>query len=465
MTIPAHRRLAGLIQSVRFETLPPAAVHAAKRHILDSLGCLIGALHSDPPLAVLGIVDSLGGRPAATVIGTLLKTSAPLAALANGTALRYFDFNDTFNSSTPGGGHNTAHPSGNLPAVLAAGEAAGRSGADVIAALVAAYEVQLRLCEFAGEPSLRNRGWHNTTNLAFSAAGAAALLMSGDEETIAQAMAICATHQNTLSQLQEGAMATIKASADAWMAKSAIEAALLAAGGLTGPEEIFEGEHGWEKSVAGKVDYEGLLSPLGDFRLLKVRIKPFAAVGPAMAPIQAAVDLYDEDLDDSQIDKVTVFVPEALFENPATHEERRHPTNKEAADHSLFYCVAVALLEGNCGEAQYHHEKLASDQVHALCDKIAIEADAEFTAARGAGLGTGGAVRVQMKDGWVLEKRHKYPPGHPQNPLSDSQLERKFDDLAAVLFSSGRRDAIKKAVWSLDKAGQISDLMALLATK
>jgi 2-methylcitrate dehydratase len=464
MTLPVHRRLAGLVHSIRLETLPPEVIHAAKRHILDSLGCLVGATHGDPPQAVLGMVDSLGGRPAATVIGTQLKTSAPLAAFANGTALRYMDFNDSFNASR-GGGHNTAHPSGNLPAVLAAAEAAGRSGADVIAALVAAYEVQLRLCESAGEPSLRKRGWHNTINLAFSASAAAALLMSGDEETIAQAMAISATHQNTLSQFQEGAMATMKATADGWMAKAAIEAALLAAAGLTGPEEIFEGKAGWAASVAGQIDYDSLLAPLGDYRFLKVRFKPFAAVGPAMAPIQAAVDLYNGGIDDQAVDKVTVFIPDAVFENPITSEERRHPVNKEAADHSLFYCVAIALLEGNCGEAQYHHEKLASAKVHALCDKITMAGDPEFTAARGAGLGSGGAVRVQMKDGRVLEKRHNHPPGHPQNPLSDSQIERKFDDLAAVLFSASRRDAIKQAVWNLDKAGQISELMGLLATK
>jgi 2-methylcitrate dehydratase len=454
----AHQRLAALVHDVRFDGLPADVVNRAKSAIVDSLGCLIGGFAGGPTAAVRNVVADFGGRPASTVIGTTTKTSAPLAALANGTALRYLDFNDACVFDRPGG-NNTGHPSGNLPVALAMAEAYGRSGRDVIAALVAAYEVQMRLCEYAGEPSLRKRGWHNTTNLAFSTAAAAARLIKDDPALIAQAMAIAVSHQHTLSQLQEGAMATIKASADGWVAKAGVEAAALAAAGLTGPEQLFEGKAGWEKAVAGVIDYDGLLAPLGDFRILKANLKPFAAVGPAQAPIQAAVDVFQSGrVKAGEVEKIVVRVPAVLLESPNTSEARRYPQNKETADHSIFYCVAIALLEGNCSEEQYVPEKLASPAVRDLLAKVSIIADEELTA-----LNSGGAVAVHLRGGQVAESRYTVPPGHPRNPLNDAQIGLKFDGLTSHYYSEARRAAIKQAVRNLDRADRIDDLIALLA--
>src|SRR6516165_2078519 len=147
-SVTVLERLAALVHSVTFDTLPPEVVSAAKERILDTLGCAYGALESDVGRAARQIAADCGGAPQATLIGTGEKTSAPLATLVNGSLLRYLDSNDYYFSRDP------AHPSGNLAVALAIGEREHRSGRDLIAALVAAYEVQLRLCDFAGEPSL-----------------------------------------------------------------------------------------------------------------------------------------------------------------------------------------------------------------------------------------------------------------------------------------------------------------------
>ena len=118
--------------------------------------------------AVRRMASDCGGTAQATLIGTGEKTSAPLATLVNGSLLRYLDSNDYYFSRDP------AHPSGNLAVALAVGEREHRSGRDMIAALVAAYEIHLRLCDFAGEPSLWRRGWHHGTNAQFSSAATAA---------------------------------------------------------------------------------------------------------------------------------------------------------------------------------------------------------------------------------------------------------------------------------------------------
>jgi 2-methylcitrate dehydratase len=378
--------------------------------------------------------------------------------------MRYLDFNDSYRSAWKEGvGYNTAHPSsGNLPTALAVGEANACSGSAVIAALVAGYEVQLRLCDFAGKPCLRKRGWHNTANLAYSTAAIASRLLSLPQEITAHAMAISASHQNTLAQLQEGSVASIKATADGWVAKGGIEATLMAREGLTGPQQIFEGPAGWGETVAGEVDYEGLLAPLdGTFRISRARIKPFAAVGPAMAPIQAAVDLYEQGHSADNIDHVVVKLPQAVFSNPITCEARRYPATREAADHSIYYCVAIALLEGNCSEPQYAPDKLNSQRVRGLLTRIKLEADAEFTALQAEA--NGGGVEIVLKDDTTHERRYPIPPGHPKNPLSEAQLDRKFKGLTEHLLSKQQQDRIASAVRELDLFETIAEPMAMLS--
>ena len=145
-------RLAELVHSIRYQDLPPEVVQATKRVILDTLACAAGALRSEPAAIVRGVAHQLGGNPEATLIGGG-KTSCVLATLVNGTLMRYLDNNDYYF------GLDSGHPSGNLAPALAVAEKAGRSGADVIAALVAAYEIQIRLCDCVSAPGISARGW------------------------------------------------------------------------------------------------------------------------------------------------------------------------------------------------------------------------------------------------------------------------------------------------------------------
>ena len=449
--------LAHLAHGVRFDDLPPAVLDYARTLILDSIGCLLGGVGSEPAQAVRQVARKLGGRPDATIIGTQERSSPALAAFCNGAALRFLDFNDACSF------RDAAHPSGNLPPLLAIAEAKQRSGRELVAALVAAYEIHLRLCEFAGEPSLAVRGWHNTTNLQIAAAAAVSRLLSGDVENTAQAIAIAATHGNTLAQIQRGEIGAIKATADGWVAKAAVEAAMLADAGVTGPDRIFEGDAGWGMAVAGAVDYAGLLAPNGEFRFMRSRIKAYASVGPSMAPVQAAVDLHvSGEADPSRIGEIIVRLPQQVVDSPSVDERKRYPGNRETADHSYHYCVAIALLEGACGPAQFDEDRLRSPIVRELLGKVRIEADDEFTHLRAQGV-SGGSVELVFRDGSRVETRVPYPPGHARNPFTPAQLEAKFDALASPHFDPQRRAAIKRAVRTLDACDDVREFVALLA--
>ncbi len=435
-------------------TLAPALAERAKALVLDSLGCLLGGLASTPAGAARQAAAAMGGVAECTAPG-LGRTSAPLAVLANGTALRFLDANDYLFGRDP------AHPSGVLPVALACAERGGLSGAALLQALVAGYEVHLRLALHAGSPNLWGRGFHHSTNLGFAAAACAARLLGLDAGQAAHAMAIAGTHAVTLAQLQSGGIANIKASAEAFTAKTGLEAALLAQAGITGPAAILEGPFGWVKAVAGEADLAAITAPFGAPWLLEqVCIKPYAAVATAMAPVQAALDLYAQGVRAADIVAVTVKLPRFPLGTPSAAPDRRFPLTRESADHSFWYCACIALLDGACGEAQFDMARLADPALRRLLDCTELEEDAALTANWPA---AGGAVSVRLQDGRELDCRHAWPPGHPRNPLPRATLEAKFHDYADPVLGQARAAALAEAVWALEDCADIRDLMGMLA--
>lgn len=459
--------LAGVVHSVHYDDLPPEVIRAAKALVLDTLGCAYGGLHSDVATAVRRMAADCGGTPQSTLIGSGEKTSAAMATFVNGSLLRYLDCNDYYFARDP------AHPSGNVAVALAVGEREKRSGKDFIAALVAAYEVHLRLCEYAGEPSLWKRGWHHGTNAQFSTAALAARLSGNDPARTAHAMAIAGSHQNTLAQLQSGAISMIKATAEAWVAKAGVEAALLAGLGVTGPLQLMEGANGWAATVAGTVDFEQLTAPVsGRYRLLETSIKPYPAVATALAPIRAAIELHRTGAQhgamakegkpwSADIEKMVVRLPGFALGTPSAHPGRRYPAGIESAQHSFYYCAAIALLDGACGAAQFKDDRLADATVHELLGKVELVEDTDLNTLWPQA--AGGAVDLYMRDGTVRSHRCPYPPGHPRLPLQDDELADKFYGYAGPVLTPVRARALHAAIHNLEDCANLGDLAALLA--
>ena len=447
------------VQMLAAQALAPVALDAAlaaqaKALLLDSLGCMLGGVASAPATAARAAAAAMGGTPECTAPG-LGRTSAALAVLANGTALRFLDANDYLFGRDP------AHPSGVVPVALACAERGGLSGRALLEALVAAYEVHLRLAVHAGAPNLWGRGFHHSTNLGFAAAACAARLLGLDVDQAAHAMAIAGTHAVTLAQLQSGGIANIKASAEAYTAKTGLEAALLAQAGITGPAAILEGPYGWVKAVAGEADLAAITAPFGaPWLLSQVCIKPYAAVATAMAPVQAALDLHAQGVRAEAVEAVTVKLPRFPLGTPSAAPDRRFPLTRESADHSFWYCVCIALLEGACSEAQFDMARLADPGLRRLLERTELEEDAAMTARWPA---AGGGVQVRLADGRVLECRHEWPPGHPRNPLSPRVLEAKFHGFADPVLGHARAVALVEAVWALEECADSRDLMELLA--
>ena len=136
MTDPIVERLTSYAAGLEYEDLPSEVVRQVKRLVIDSMGCALAASDAAPVRAARDLALEVHGSSPATLLGTTDTTTPDMAAFVNGAMVRYLDFNDSYN------GKDIAHPSDNIPAVLAAAEARGGSGRELIAAIALAYEVQ-----------------------------------------------------------------------------------------------------------------------------------------------------------------------------------------------------------------------------------------------------------------------------------------------------------------------------------
>ncbi|MBT2215637.1 MmgE/PrpD family protein [Virgibacillus dakarensis] len=225
-------QLGNWANDVRYEDLSEQAVKALKARVLDSIGCAIGALASEPVEAIHQMTKTIGGEPIVTLIGGG-KTTPDYATFHNGAAVRYLDFNDSYLAKD-----ETCHPSDNIAAVLAASEYAKASGRDLLLALAIAYQVQSRLSDVA---PVRNHGFDHTVQGAYGAAAGAARAMGLTNAQIANAVAIAGTSYNSLRVTRTGELSNWKGLAFPNTAMGAVHATLLASFGITGPREIFEG--------------------------------------------------------------------------------------------------------------------------------------------------------------------------------------------------------------------------------
>ncbi|MEW6543083.1 MAG: MmgE/PrpD family protein [Nitrospirota bacterium] len=456
-------RLADYSRSLSFTTLPPDAIHEAKRRLLDSLGCAFGSWSAEPCRIARRIAQSVKVPGGATLWGTGWKTLPDLAAFANGALVRYLDFNDTYLSKEP------AHPSDNLSAALAVGETVRASGKQVVEAIVLAYEVQCRLCDAA---ALRPRGWDHVTYGPFSSTLAAAKLLKLSEEQTVQAVNLAGVANVALRQTRVGALSMWKACAFSNAARNGVFAALLAQAGMTGPSPIFEGAKGFTSLVSGPLD----LPPLGGqrqtdgqpapFKILETYIKHYPVEYHAQTAVEAALVVRDQLLKAegpsalAGITEVEIGSYDVAIEIIGRDEEKWRPRTRETADHSFPYCVAVALLDGTVTLKSFGPRRLADPTLHRLMQKVRVVRLEDFADWYPQAMPTRVTVRTEAGKEYV--KQVDFPLGHPRNPMSDREVEEKFRALAGGRLDRGRAGKVIEAVWRLDRLKDTGELMPLL---
>src|SRR3984957_11737225 len=242
---PRGERLAAYADRRRYEDIDAATIERVKTHLIDTIGCGIGAFDEGPVAICRNVALAVNGN--ATIIGTSSRTTPELASFANGALCRYFDFNDTYV------GRFAVHPSDHITACLAVAEAERASAQELITSIVIAYEINCRLVDAL---DIATRGWDPTVMSLPAVALATGKLMKLRPEQLTQAVNLAVNDHIPLAQTRVQTLSDWKGFADAEAARNAVFATLLARGGLTGPAPIFEGQSGFFQQVSGPANVD-----------------------------------------------------------------------------------------------------------------------------------------------------------------------------------------------------------------
>jgi 2-methylcitrate dehydratase len=444
-------QLAAFVSQATYDDLSQEARQTLKIHVLDALGCAIGALDG-PPIGMLRAqIEDFGGNPLATLIGAG-KTAPDRAAFYNSALVRYLDYNDTYLAQK-----EACHPSDNLGAVLAAGEYAHGNGKEFLTALAVAYQVQCRLSDVA---PVRARGFDHTTQGAYAAAAGAARALGLDQHKTAHAIAISGTANNALRVTRTGRLSNWKGLAYPNTASAATHAAFLAMRGITGPLEVFEGNKGFMDAIAGHFEIDWQRENLEAIR--RTSIKKYNAEFHSQSALEGILELRaSEHLRPEEIEHIDIAIFDAAYNIIGGGEEgnKHEVRTKEEADHSLPYMAAAALLDGDVTPAQYTPERIRRQDIQDLLRKVTIHPDESFSKRFPAEMPC--RIQISLQDGRTLSIEKRDYEGFYTRPLSWEQAAAKFHRLAAPFVDSQRRAAIVDAIANLETSAldQLTDLL------
>jgi 2-methylcitrate dehydratase PrpD len=449
--------LSAFSAGLRLETLPPDVVARARFLVLDLVGNIVRARHdaesTESFLAAARALGMAGGS--AGVFGDAARYTPAGAAFLNGALAHSLDFDDTHAAGS-------LHPGAPvIPAALAAGEMAGAAGADVLAAIVAGYEVTCRVALALPAGAHYDRGFHPTATCgAFGAAAAAARVFGLDAEGVAGAMGtVLSQCAGSLQFLVNGAWT--KRFQVGWAAMNGLVAATLVREGFKGAAQALEGRHGFMRAYAPDPTPERALLHLGrDFELMATAVKPYPSCRYGHAGIDAALALRAEHgLRVGEIESVTLGLPKSgmlLIGEPA--EKKVDPRNVVDGQFSGPFVIACALAKGHMGWDSY--ALLDDPDVRALLPKVRCELDPEVEAQFPANMSGKVTVRAQ---GRSFAKAVTVPKGEPANFLTEAELRGKFSSLADAALGAQRSARVASVILAIDDARDIAALTHLAA--
>ncbi len=440
-------QISDFIAGLRYEDLPTAVVQDAKYRVLDWLGSALAGSSYKPALIVTKMVLEAGGAPQATVLQSGMKVPMAQAALANGIMGHVVEYDD---------GHRLAiaHPGAvTVPTALAVAESLGRSGKEVLTAIVAGYEVLIRLGASIN-PS-HYQIWHTTgTCGTFAAAATAARLLKLDPARTQMCLGVAGT---MACGLQETFGTHAKPLNVGHACQSGIQAGLLAMEGFTGPEDILLGPKGFVTATTEQFD-SALLDQIDERQYLSptAYYKVYASCGHTNSPLDALFAIMKRhNVPPPSIRAVRIATYRTAVQLTGEFKNQ----SEEEAKFSLPYCVAVALLHKRVTLAEFAPGKLQDPEVVALARKIHVSEDAGATVAfpreRRAD------VAVEFQDGQVIEEKILFPLDTPDYKA----VGEKFLSLAEMTMDAQQARTTADIVLNLEQCPGLDRLMENVRSK
>ena len=433
--------------------VPAAARAAARDAVQDTVGVALAGAGEPAAGIVQRVARADAGPGACSVLGTDLTAGPTWAALANGTAAHALDFDDMCWVSL-------AHPSAPLVAAgLAAGEAAGASGGELLDAYVVGFEVECAL-GVVMNPAHYEQGWHCTSTIgAIGGAAAAARVLGLDAEATGRALSIAASEA---CGLKENFGTMVKPLQGGLAGRNGVLAALLAREAFTASAHAIDGPQGFLVAMGSPGrDAEKAIDPLGRrWEIVEggITVKLYPSCAATHPTIDTLIDLRREHgIDPAAVEAVEIDVdpvtPTVLIhDRPATGLEGKF---------SLHYCAAAALASGRVGIDTFERDAMRAPAVARLVPLVTMRADDRL--GRESPPLTEARVTVRLAGGRTLARFVRGARGYPARPASRDELDGKFTTCARRAVSAEAAAAALDFLRGLDTAASVRDLAARLA--
>ena len=454
------RTLAKFASNVNYEDLPPDVVDRAKYFCLDFAGVTLNGSTTDSAKAVVRALDDVGRSGPSTIVGTNKRALPEYAAMANGTAFHSIEMDDVNNEAS-------LHPGVvAFPTALAMADIAPVSGKDFISAVVAGYDVIIRLGRALKPKEHYGRGFHPTgTCGAFGGAAVAARLLGLQGDDYTHALGIAGSQAaGSMEYLAQGAWT--KRLHPGWSAHSGIWAALLARAGYSGPTTILEGRDGFLNAYSGDPDPSLVLKDLGEeYQVTRTGVKPHACCRYNQGPIDCLLEIgKSNDFQAMDIEEVKIGVLSQgmrLVAEPV--EAKRNPKSVVDMQFSMPFAAAVALSYGSASLNEYAIGIPDRPEVRHIMDRVQCVTDPKLDAQTPKLFPAWAEVRTS--NGRTMRSELTYPKGDPENPVTWDEMRTKFNLLSAPVISSQRQKEIISAIDSLEQMNDVRQLASLLSTE
>lgn len=436
------RTLVEYCHTIGHQTLPKEIDEYARLLLLDYMGvAAAGAAMEESSRIANAVARAMGGVPEASAFGLDEKLPAAMAAFANGITEHSIEMDDTHSAAS-------SHPGVVIwSAALALAEREGLTGAELLPAAAAGYEMACRAGYAGAPPSMYARGFHPTSaSGAFGAAVTSACLLNLPVEQMLNAVGIAGSFASgNMEYLAEGTLT--KRVQPGQAAHAGILSALLAQQGYTGPGTILEGEFGFLHAYSDAAVVERLTANLGvTWELALTGIKAFGCCRYMQSPMDAAMRAArGQNWSPEQVTAIRVGLVSAgwgLVADPI--EDKYAPETRVDGQFSLPFGVATVLVNGRGTVAEFRESQLTNPAILGLARKVMIHHDDALDRAYPALWPSW--CEIELSDGRTLRGEVNTTKGEPENPMTPPEVRAKFKTLATTFWSDERAAAVMQTV-------------------
>lgn len=449
------REFAEYVVFLDFSDLPADVIQYAKLCLLDSVGCTMGGITTNAGKILVDTFKRLGGNFESTLFGDGAKLSCVAAAHVNAMLNNALDFDEVSHVPISHAGSTI------IPPAIAVAESIGADGKDLLTAIVAGYEVSMRI-GFAVEYSKEQmkKVWGLGTWQIFGAVTAAGKLLGLNTEELVNALGVAGANAPVPSINKANfPRVTMCRNNYGSAAESGVLAALLAKEGFTGPGHIFEGDTGfWRMAGSDRCDFEAMTKGLGeDYWIKKIEFKKYPAARWGHTTIDAALDVLQRNrLDVKKIDTVNVRTFSRITRPPWPN---RQPRTEEEAIVSLPYLIAVSILGIKPGLEWREKETMENSEVLKLAQKVNLSVD---EVAEEMFPEKYRSTVEMIVDGKSYQQQVDFPKGSLENPMNAEEIGEKFHNLLSHLVGARKTRRVKRIIQTIEKLSSVKQLVEML---